>query len=328
MALINYDDYTKEAKKYYDPQRNQALVDKGALFDQQNTTVNDNYDFQIAEAEKSYSDSHRENAVQKLINERQIAENMANMGLTNSGLNRTQQTAVQLSYANNKAALDQQKQSQIGALERDRASALTDIAASRQSALDSVNQYYDKLELERANSKYTTDVEAETERLKNYYTYLQQQDEANKKASYIIKADDALLSSDYTGKLSDNGVSVYKNSEGKFVYKDSNSDKKVVLDAGISPYTGKMNDDLLDEHGEYDPSRAFDNGYQPRYFGDTKLKAAKWTSDGSTATYPFHGNPQTIWKANGKLYHWERDENRYIEFTEEETKLIRSQGII
>lgn len=73
---------------------NTDISESNSTKEKQKTVVTDNYNYRIAEAEKAYDDSYRENAIQKLINERQVAESMANMGLTDSGLNRTQQTAV------------------------------------------------------------------------------------------------------------------------------------------------------------------------------------------------------------------------------------------
>ena len=90
-------------------------------------TITETHNAELKEIEKSYDDQHRINAVQKLINERQVAENMANLGHTDSGLNRTQQTAVQLSYANQNAKLNTQRQSAIDALDRQTAAYITDI---------------------------------------------------------------------------------------------------------------------------------------------------------------------------------------------------------
>lgn len=55
---------------------------------------------QISELEGKYRTIYDENAVRQYVGERRVAENMANLGLTDSGLNRTQQTALQVSRGN------------------------------------------------------------------------------------------------------------------------------------------------------------------------------------------------------------------------------------
>ena len=55
-------------------------------------------------------------AVQREIDKKQIAETMANMGLSRSGLSATQQTAVQLSSGNKVAAADRQRQAAVDSL--------------------------------------------------------------------------------------------------------------------------------------------------------------------------------------------------------------------
>lgn len=299
MALINYDDYSKEAKNFYAQQKQQALADKGALFDQQTGTVNDNYDYSILEAGKAYDDSYRENAIQKLINERQVAENMANMGITNSGLNRSQQTAVQLSYANQKAAIDRQKQQQIDTLERDRATALSDIAASRQGAIDSINQYYDGLELERANSRYNTDVDAANKLEIAKIEAQNKIDLAKIKATQEAESNRVLYT--YTGqqKVDDNGniINIYRDSSGK-EYK---------MKEGFNPYTGADNNDKYAY--EKEQYGFFKNGYQPKGIkGYGPVKAI----DSINIT----GKPQNVWRTstrNGYQYWiWSGQDNKYI----------------
>lgn len=93
--------------------------------------VKDDYNAQIKEAEQSYNELFDQNSVQRIINERTIAENMANMGLTDSGLNRTQQTANQLSFANNQSKISRQQQSAVNTLARAMNSKLAEIETNR-----------------------------------------------------------------------------------------------------------------------------------------------------------------------------------------------------
>lgn len=107
--------------------------------------IEDAADAQIKEAQGAYDGVIRTANVQRLIDERKVSERMANLGMTDSGLNRTQQTAVQLSRTNaiNKAELARQKQIDALALEVTRQ--VGDINIQRQNTLtelDTQNQAY------------------------------------------------------------------------------------------------------------------------------------------------------------------------------------------
>lgn len=72
------------------------------------------YQTQLDELPALYDKLYDANAVQELVNRRQVQETMANMGLTDSGLNRTQQTAIALQRGNADAQvrLSQQQKTQ------------------------------------------------------------------------------------------------------------------------------------------------------------------------------------------------------------------------
>ncbi|MBQ4120345.1 MAG: hypothetical protein IJD45_08165 [Clostridia bacterium] len=137
MAITN-----KTGKQYYASQKKSDLKDSNALYDNQVKSTNKDYDTQVFEQSRAYEDQYRENAVQKEINKRQVAESMANLGLTDSGLNRTQQTAVQLSYGNNKANIDRQRQSGIDSLNYSRRQALDTTEQNRLAANAQIEQGY------------------------------------------------------------------------------------------------------------------------------------------------------------------------------------------
>lgn len=325
---ISYDTLLNESSEFYKDQEKQALANKNSVFNQQASAVNQNYDFAVKNTNSAYEDNYRENAIQKQINERQVAENMANMGISNSGLSRAQATATQLSYANQKAAIDRQKQQQVDALERERASSLTDIESNRNAALDSVSQYYTGLKQDMANSRFSTLTEAETDRinaeveaqnkldlanLNNTAEYnkalalkqLEYDYETEKSDTSIIKTNGGLLSRNFTGTLADNGISVYKNNDDDFVYVDNNSGKKTTLPAGTNPFTGTVNPDAIGE------GNTFSNGYQPNNINGEKLVK-------QDATISVDGNEQSVWLADGKYYFWKGKENKYLELTESE----------
>ena len=256
--------------------------------------INKNYDAGIDDLSKKYDDQQRAVAVQKLINERKVAESMANLGVTDSGLNRTQQTAVQLSAANQAYNLNRQKQADINAYNLERDNRIAEIEQSRLSSHLSLDDKY--LQLEESAKAAQANAEAES---------------ANT-TSYIIKTNNGLLPSDYNGTLKDNGVDHYKitKSDGDYYrYVDNNSGKVLELPVGVNPHTGTVNKDI--EHG------AFENGYQPNNVNGVKLKAA-YLPNGQVAGYYKNGYWYRIHRIGDNFYIWNRSTNKYDEYTKAE----------
>lgn len=81
---------------------------------------------------QQYRSSFDKNELQQRINERQLRERMSRLGLSDSGLNRSQQAAVQLQRANADQAVMQQKTAA--------ANAITQQMRSNQSALEQQKQ--------------------------------------------------------------------------------------------------------------------------------------------------------------------------------------------
>lgn len=109
-------------KKWYidDPTNKKSLQTQKDTINQaadaSNQLLQDTYDMGVADTQRNYAEQFDANAVQRMINERQIAESMANAGLTNSGMNASQMTANQLSYGNQNAKLRREQQSAIDTL--------------------------------------------------------------------------------------------------------------------------------------------------------------------------------------------------------------------
>lgn len=118
-----YDEYKNKVKTSTDEQKSvlktqQTTADQIALdrLNADNEALEQGYGTQIDETKSSYDTALRTNEVQRALNERSIARRMAEMGLTDSGLNRTQSTAVQLSYANQKGNLIANRQKAVDTL--------------------------------------------------------------------------------------------------------------------------------------------------------------------------------------------------------------------
>lgn len=320
MAVKSYEEYLEELKKSYAPQEAAAIAANEQKYATEKQLTTDTYNRQIDETSKAYEDLYDENAVQRLINEREVAENMANLGLTDSGLNRTQQTAVQLSYANGKNKIDVTRQKAIDTLTASLADAITKLDIEQNDNAATIKSNYAALASSGAQDMYNNAVKEETKRIQADYDYrlkmyekqqadLEKQLQAEKEASYIIKTDGGVLRRDYTGSLKDNGVSVIYNGDTT-TYIDNNSGKKTTIASTVNPYTGTVNPDTA--HG------VWDNGYQPDNINGEKLKAAKRTDNGNTATSIVNGRTQTIFQCSSGYYLWHGATNQYERLTRAE----------
>ena len=312
--MKSLDDYKKELEKLYAASQAEDIAASDKKYETEKKLTNDQYNRQINETENSYEDLYRENAVQKLINEREIAENMANLGLTDSGLNRTQQTAVQLSYANNKNKIDTTRQKAVDQLTYSLADAISKLDTAKTEAAAGIKSNYASAIASGAQEMYNNAVEQER---KYREAQLQAQLEAQKQAleyqaqqkanNYILQTSGGLLRRDFQGSLKDNNVDVIYNTDGTTTYVDNNSGKKTTIPSNMNPYKGTINKDTA--------NGVFSNGYQPDNVNGVKL-----VSSGAKAN--INGNEQTVWRANGKYYLWSGKDNKYIQLNNAELKEI------
>ena len=312
--MKSLDDYKKELEKLYAASQAEDIAASDKKYETEKKLTNDQYNRQINETENSYEDLYRENAVQKLINEREVAENMANLGLTDSGLNRTQQTAVQLSYANNKNKIDTTRQKAVDQLTYSLADAISKLDTAKTEAAAGIKSNYASAIASGAQEMYNNAVEQER---KYREAQLQAQLEAQKQAleyqaqqkanNYILRTSGGLLRRDFQGSLKDNNVDVIYNTDGTTTYVDNNSGKKTTIPSNMNPYKGTINKDTA--------NGVFSNGYQPDNVNGVKL-----VSSGAKAN--INGNEQTVWKANGKYYLWSGKDNKYIQLNNAELKEI------
>lgn len=256
---------------------------------QQKATVQDTYNAEISKTKQDYDDEHQRNLVQKYVNEQQIAENMANMGLTDSGLNRTQQTAAQLSYSNTASKIDRQLQSAVDSFVLTMNSKLTDIETSRIGSEATIKKSYDDSALTAAQDEYKVENDTETERQKAYYSALEK-----------------VNSQKLTTGINSN-IATWKNaSSGNVTYTDT-SGNSVTVPAKHNPYNNKYNADA--ENGTYS------NGYQPNNISGTKLK----NSGTKISTIDVLGQEaqQTVWQYKDgnktKYAVWSGSDNAYYE---------------
>ncbi len=313
MASYYSTDYDEIYKKQKEGLADTKKTQQDAInktYDSQKTVENDQYDKAIDDTKVAYESEYERNAVQKLINEKQIAEKNANLGLTDSGLNRTQQTAAQLSYANQKGKIDLAKQSALDTLTQELTSSLADIEQSRITSLAKLDADIEEQAHSNAYDIYSANVEANTA------MYEAEQEAAAKVNTAAIAAstntaENKIYKVNY-GELANTTYA----SNGNVVYTDINGNS-VTMRAGTNPFTNNINKDVLDEWGEFDKSKVFSNGYQPNNINGVSLKQY------GNATITFNGQNQKVWTTNGKdCYYWDGSVNKYIKMTDEEKKLI------
>ena len=317
-TMPNYNQILEEQTKALASQEKAAIKSSDASYDAQGKIIKENYAGQISDAEKSYDSAYRDNAVQKKVNEFKIAEDMANMGLSNSGLSRMQVTANNLSYANKKGEITKQKQSMVDSLTRDMTALLGELDINKQNAAQGIKDNYAAKAQGMADTVYAAALE----------DYYYKEELAREKAAQaaasssksgseeepkgLISMNGALVSPEYEGSLASQGINVIYGDNGKVTYVDTKSGKKTTFDAGISPYTGTRHKDIVDVSTD-----AYDNGYQPNNINGNRLHSA------GGAKIKRYGREYNVLTYNDKdCYYWDRKINDYVKLTEEEKKAL------
>lgn len=324
--------YKKYYTDLYSSAKQTELNANRDIADKQEQIAKDIYGKQITDTKIAYDDMQRENTIQKLINENEIAENMANMGLSNSGLNRTQMTAAQLSYANNRSAINRQRQADVDSIAQQLATEISTIKQNKLSADAKVESDF--------ATQISSDVQSS---VKDYYERAEKAQKEAAEASYIIKESGAPLTlpEGYSGTLRDAGITITYNHQydadgklfrdendnptniGTTTYYDTKSGKKTTIPSTVNPYTldnnavaTAQNKDLVAAGEEFG---YFDNGYQPKGVdGNTKFKLYSQTEDqkfkfAHASRNVFEGINAKTGKSTGKYYTWAEEDNRYLE---------------
>ena len=182
---MSYDSYHKQ---YMDT--NAENIKKGkdninAIAENKKKSTTEQYTALIDLNNQEYDEDLRANEVQKYINMREVAENNANLGLTDSGLNRTQLTAVQLSASNNAAKIERDRTNMVTSLTAEMNKYLTEYENERISSEQSLMQTYDSAAAEWAGKAYQADVDAAA---KATEAAIKAQSEASKEARTALTA--------------------------------------------------------------------------------------------------------------------------------------------
>lgn len=234
--------------KYYDDIYKNRVQSTTDLANQQKNQVNQKYDAQVAKYENdanrqivsagnSYDAAYADNAVQQAINERSIRESMSGSGLNDSGLNRTQTTALYLQKANADNAVTMQKTAFINKIR----SALADNKyTAEQSRTDSLNQIDNQLksDINTINDEKAQAIAAKNEEI---ISTLQSITDPTQAAGYIKTVSnqygiDPNTLASYSSVVTKNSYAKYLKNEKYFKQQDEKSAIKSTL-SGIDTTT-------------------------------------------------------------------------------------------
>ena len=322
---VNYDSILK-AQLEKDASNKKADIDTfSSGYDSQINNTQAVYDKKIAEEKLAYDSEYQKNAVQKLINEKKIAEINANLGLTDSGLNRTQQTAAQLSYANQKGKIDLARQSALENLTLAMTDAITTLQNQKASGIRDIENNWKSYSENQAQNTYNAQLNSIAGQLSDmgdqYFDAVKA--EANA-AAEVQKAAIAEKENEnnkilwyYTGTYDEYDNPIFRNSEGK----------TQAFGKGVNPYTGTKHKDT--KYG------TFSNGYQPNHISITTVdeKGKKIVAPKKLYSQPeyevyVNGKKQQVWSYdNGEtLWAWDGSINDYVDVTSQRDDLKKNGG--
>lgn len=152
-----YNLITKENEK----QKKKDIADINAQTDTNKQIISDSYKTKIADTNASYDELNKKNEAQRLLNQRYIERKAAEMGLTDSGFNRTQLTASQLAYSNQQGNIMRDQQKAVDTLAMAMKSQLAELDMKRNTSLNDLDRSYNQYAIEQAEKLYNDDVSAQ-----------------------------------------------------------------------------------------------------------------------------------------------------------------------
>ena len=217
---VTYDDYLTEARKKAEEQQNAYAAarqqEADAAVKALNTAENASRQQIMAETEgrldstkAAYQSLYDENAVREKVAQLNVEETLANMGLSDSGLNRTQQTALAATRARADAAVGLKKQQAVdtlltemtAAIEKNRETMEAARNAARVSATEDIEQNRAALEKEAqtaATNQFNADLKAADQEFeqgmqsREFFQEVKEWTAENERQNQKIQADIAL----------------------------------------------------------------------------------------------------------------------------------------
>lgn len=239
----------------------QYLADIDAIYKENARQLEHAYEQQKAQLPQDYQYAYDKNAIQQAINEREVAGRMEQLGLTDSGLNRTQQAAINVQRSNADQAVTQQQNAQLNALSSALAEQLSqnranqtagaaqaryDLAARNQDLYNSYMSNADSMAASIASNLYSADqqraaaeAQAAAEQRQAYYDYLLESQKAQSQNGGASMDDIRNMASD-----------IYANGESGISYADAWNQALGLL--GTMPGGGSSNGGITISSGYND----------------------------------------------------------------------------
>lgn len=182
-----YTDYLQEILNAQEKEKENQKAGVDKKYESLSKEISEKYSSDIQVLTEIYDDYIDKSYVQKLIDKKQVQETLANMGLTDSGIHRTEQTAVQLSHSNRVGKYTALKQQQIDSLAKEMRGKLTDAKIQAENEKTTIDNQFRK----EAESKAT-------EFYKNQET--QEDKQENKQEKAWTKVVNSLFDDDVSSK--------------------------------------------------------------------------------------------------------------------------------
>ena len=149
-----YTDYLQEILNAQEKEKENQKAGVDKKYESLSKEISEKYSSDIQALTEIYDDYIDKSYVQKLIDKKQVQETLANMGLTDSGIHRTEQTAVQLSHSNRVGKYTALKQQQIDSLAKEMRGKLTDAKIQAENEKTTIDNQFRKESESKATEFY------------------------------------------------------------------------------------------------------------------------------------------------------------------------------
>lgn len=180
----------------------QDILNYGDTIQKQQDYVNSEYQNEIDSLPGKYASLYDENDINERVARKRLQEQMANAGLTNSGLNRSQSTALTVARQNADSALYKQQQEQANELRRAQMASMVEAEANKANYANQRNTAYSQWRADQLMGIDAAATEAATNQYNAFINAAAKQASANQAA---LKAD-----RDYQLQLAKAGFTVDK----------------------------------------------------------------------------------------------------------------------
>ncbi len=209
----------------------QKIANQSAVIDSAAQNTTSQYQETIDEAPKKFAGQYDSNYIDELVARKNLENSMADMGLTDSGLSRSQQTAISVMRGNADAKTRQQQQDYVTAAqqaidqvlaqaEQDKVSYANEVNASTDDYLTQLWSTVMQNAQTNATSRYNAQLEAEAEAEKRAQDYFLDM----LKAGYVQQEDGSVVAATRAASPSSPAWTDETFAEAQSVYKSGGAD--------------------------------------------------------------------------------------------------------